>query len=97
MLDGRAQFVYVFWIRYSNLEIWALLIALKAEQALPKDHLYGVYRRFVLCKLGLEVCFVPINILSLKVDRCCDIEVVEEVGHMQEYRVTSLRRVSVSQ
>lgn len=44
----------------------------------------------MLGKLCFEVGFIAIDILSLEIDRGCDVEVMEKAGDMQEDRVASL-------
>ena len=46
-----------------DLQIGALLIALKAKQILPKHHLDGMYGGLVLGQLGIEVGFEGVAIL----------------------------------
>ena len=79
VLDRSPQLVHVLWVGDSDLEVRAFLVPLEAIHVLPEHHLDGGDRRFVLCKLGLKVCFVAIDVRALEVDRRCDIEIVQEV------------------
>ena len=72
------------------------MVALEAEQVLPHRHLDRMYYWLVLRQLGFQVGFESINVRFYETDRSCDIEVVEEVGDMEQYRVTGLPPSSIS-
>lgn len=55
-----------------------------------------MYYWLVLRQLSFQVGFEAVNVRLYEIDWSCDIEVVEEVGDMKEYRVTSLPPSSIS-
>jgi hypothetical protein len=73
ILNGRSQFVDEFWIRDGNLDIWVLLVALKAEEILPHHNADRVDSGLVLCELGFEMGFVRFAVGRDKRRRGCDI------------------------
>lgn len=95
-LDRGPQLVDIFGIRDRDLQIRTLLIALEAEQVLPHRHLDRVYYRLVLRQLSFQVGFEAVDVCLYKVDWGRDIEVMEEVGDMEKYRVTGLSSSDIS-
>lgn len=89
--NRRPDLVDKFRVGHRDLEIGALGVALEAVDILSVCDCHGMDRRLVLRDLCFEICFIGVAILWLEVDRCCDIEVVLEVRHMQHDRVAVFR------
>ena len=86
----------MFRIRDCDLQIRTLLIALETEQVLPHDYLDRIYDGLVLRQLSFQVGFEAVNVGLYEIDWSCNVEVVEEVGDMEKYRVTGLPPSSIS-
>ena len=48
----------------------------------------------MLSKLGLEKRFVTLDVLSLEVDRGSNVEVMQEIGYMEQDGVSGLFAIS---
>lgn len=95
-LNRGPQFVNILWIRDCDLQIRTLLIALEAEQILPHRHLDRMYYWLVLRQLSFQVGFEAVDACLYEIYWSCDVEVMEEVGDMEKYRVTGLPPSSIS-
>jgi hypothetical protein len=91
-LDCGPQLVDEFGISDGDFEIWTLLVALEAVKVLSEKHLYRIDGRLMLSEVGLEICFVGLAIALLERHGRSYVEVVHEVGDVQQDRVAGLER-----
>ena len=89
-LNQRSQSADELWVGDGDLEIWTLLVALEAEHVLSKDHLHGMNSSVVTRHLRLKISLEAFAVIFAKGNGSGNVEVVEEVGDMEEHRVTSL-------